>query len=74
MYYTLLPCDKAYRRKTRIHKFGRKANGVMELKTAEEYDKLLVEELRQYLGILLTLIDLNDDKFVERNKLNNTCE
>lgn len=39
------------------------------VKEAEEFDRLPIEESKRRLGILLTKMDLNDDKFIERNEL-----
>ncbi|CAK9802417.1 unnamed protein product [Anthophora quadrimaculata] len=39
------------------------------VKEAEEFDKLPTKESKRRLGILLTKMDLNNDKFIERNEL-----
>lgn len=39
------------------------------VKEAEEFDKLPIEESKRRLGILLTKMDLNNDKYIERNEL-----
>ncbi|XP_033331412.1 reticulocalbin-2 [Megalopta genalis] len=39
------------------------------VKEAEEFDKLPIEESKRRLGILLTKMDLNNNKFIERNEL-----
>ncbi|EZA61006.1 Reticulocalbin-2 [Ooceraea biroi] len=39
------------------------------VKEAEEFDKLPIEESKKRLGILLTKMDLNNDKYIERNEL-----
>lgn len=38
-------------------------------KEAEEFDKLPIGESKMRLGILLTKMDLNNDKYIERNEL-----
>ncbi|XP_077274792.1 reticulocalbin-2 isoform X1 [Temnothorax americanus] len=39
------------------------------VKEAEEFDRLPIEESKRRLGILLTKMDLNKDKYIERNEL-----
>ena len=39
------------------------------VKAAEEFDKLPTEESKRRLAILLTKMDLNNDKIIERNEL-----
>lgn len=39
------------------------------VKEAEEFDKLPTKESKRRLAILLTKMDLNNDKFIERNEL-----
>lgn len=39
------------------------------VKEAEEFDKLPIEESKRRLEILLTKMDLNNDRYIERNEL-----
>lgn len=38
-------------------------------KEAQEFDKLPMQESKRRLGILLKKMDLNNDKYIERNEL-----
>lgn len=39
------------------------------VKEAEEFDKLPIEESKRRLEILLNKMDLNKDRYIERNEL-----
>lgn len=39
------------------------------MEEAKKFDQLPIEESKKKLGILLTKMDLNKDKYIERNEL-----